>query len=255
MSDSSKEFEHKEDAEISEEAEKQNQNFMANVETSDQETGSPNSNPGKDQTADASARLAEMQAELNKYKDAALRAAADLDNYRKRVSRERDESIKYANAGFLERLIPVLDNFELGLQAARNAPEAAAIVDGLTMVYKQLQDFLANTGVETIDELGLQAARNAPEAAAIVDGLSMVYKQLQDFLANTGVETIDALGQTFDPNLHEALAQEESLEVPEGKVIRQVRRGYRLRDRLLRPANVVVSKGAPHQVAAGQERE
>jgi len=151
----------------------------------------------------------------DRYKDAALRAAADLDNYRKRVSRERDESIKYANAGFLERLIPVLDNFELGLQAARNASEAAAIVDGL----------------------------------------SMVYKQLQDFLASTGVETIDALGQTFDPNLHEALAQEESHEVPEGKVIRQVRRGYRLRDRLLRPANVVVSKGAPHQVAAGQERE
>jgi molecular chaperone GrpE len=215
MSDSSKEFEHKEEAGISEEAEKQNQNFMANVETSDQETGSPNSNPGKDQTADANARLAEMQAELNKYKDAALRAAADLDNYRKRVSRERDESIKYANAGFLERLIPVLDNFELGLQAARNAPEAAAIVDGL----------------------------------------SMVYKQLHDFLANTGVETIDALGQTFDPNLHEALAQEESQEVPEGKVLRQIRRGYRLRDRLLRPANVVVSKGVPHQVAASQERE
>jgi molecular chaperone GrpE len=215
MSDSSKEFERKEDAGIGEEAENQNQNFMANVETSHPEEMSPNSNPGGDQTAEANARLAEMQAELNKYKDAALRAAADLDNYRKRVSRERDESIKYANAGFLERLIPVLDNFELGLQAARNAPEAVAIVDGL----------------------------------------AMVYKQLQDFLANAGVETIDALGQTFDPNLHEALAQEESHEIPEGKVIRQMRRGYRLRDRLLRPANVVVSKGGPHQVAAGKERE
>ena len=215
MSDSSKEFEPKEIAGISEEAKERNQNFMANIETSDQEAASPNSNLGGDQPADASARLAEMQAELNKYKDAALRAAADLDNYRKRVSRERDESIKYANTGFLERLIPVLDNFELGLQAARNAPEAGAIVDGLTMVYKQLQDFLANAGVETID----------------------------------------ALGQPFDPNLHEALAQEVSHEVPEGQVIRQVRRGYRLRDRLLRPANVVVSKGASEQVAAGKERE
>src|SRR5260370_28454111 len=185
---------------------------MANVETSDQETGSPNSNPGEDQTADTSARLAEMQAELNKYKDAALRAAADLDNYRKRVSRERDESIKYANAGFLERLIPVLDNFELGLQAARHAPEAAAIVDGL----------------------------------------SMVYKQLQDFLANPGVETIDALVQTFDPNLHEALAQEESLEVPERKVIRQVRPGYRFPDPLLRPANGRVPKRVPPQAPSAQ---
>jgi molecular chaperone GrpE len=217
MTDSSKEFERKENAGIGEEAERQNEKFMANLETTDPEATSPNSNPGGEQTAEPRtlSGLAEMEAELNKYKDAALRAAADLDNYRKRVSREREESIKYANAAFLERLIPVLDNFELGLQAARNAPEAAAIVDGLTMVYKQLQDFLANSGVETID----------------------------------------ATGQTFDPNLHEALAQEESHEIPEGKVIRQVRRGYRLRDRLLRPANVVVSKGAPHQVAAGKERE
>ena len=215
MSDSSKEFERKENAGIGEEVERQNEKFMANLETTDPEATSPNLNPGGEPTAEPGVRSAEMEVELNKYKDAALRAAADLDNYRKRVSRERDESIKYANAGFLERLIPILDNFELGLQAARNAPEAAAIVDGL----------------------------------------SMVYKQLQDFLANSGVETIDATGQTFDPNLHEALAQEESHDIPEGKVIRQVRRGYRLRDRLLRPANVVVSKGAPHQVGAGKERE
>jgi molecular chaperone GrpE len=215
MSDSSKEFERKENTGIGEEAKRQNEKFMANLETSDPEATSPNLNPGGEPTAEPGARLTEMEAELNKYKDAALRAAADLDNYRKRVSRERDESIKYANAAFLERLIPVLDNFELGLQAARNAPEAAAIVDGL----------------------------------------SMVYKQLQDFLANSGVEAIDATGQIFDPNLHEALAQEESHDIPEGKVIRQARRGYRLRDRLLRPANVVVSKGSPHQVGAGKERE
>jgi molecular chaperone GrpE len=215
MSDSSKEFGRKDNAGLGGEADRQNEKFMANLETSDPEATSPNLTPGGEPTAEPGARLAEMEAELNKYKDAALRAAADLDNYRKRVSRERDESIKYANATFLERLIPVLDNFELGLQAARNAPEAAPIVDGL----------------------------------------SMVYKQLQDFLANSGVETIDAAGQTFDPNLHEALAQEESHDIPEGNVIRQVRRGYRLRDRLLRPANVVVSKGSPHQVGAGKERE
>jgi molecular chaperone GrpE len=217
MTDSSKEFERKDNAGIGEEAERQSEKFMANLETSDPEATSPNLNPGGEPVAEPRtlSGLAEMETELNKYKDAALRAAADLDNYRKRVSRERDESIKYANAAFLERLIPVLDNFELGLQAARNAPEAAPIVDGL----------------------------------------SMVFKQLQDFLANSGVETIDATGQTFDPNLHEALAQEESHDIPEGKVIRQVRRGYRLRDRLLRPANVVVSKGSPHQVGAGKERE
>jgi molecular chaperone GrpE len=157
--------------------------------------------------------LAQLRAEVEKYKDAALRATADLDNYRKRVAREREEAIKYANASFLERLIPILDNFELGLQAARG------------------------TG----------------HSSAILDGMNMVYKQLQDFLTSFGVEAIDATGKTFDPNLHEAIAHEEHNEIPEDQIIRQVRKGYRLRDRLLRPANVVVSKGAPHPVAAGRE--
>jgi molecular chaperone GrpE len=210
MSEPSKEFENNEDAKIGENAGKQREKLVTNLRTNAPEAMSPEPNAGE-APADPDSRLTELQAELSKYKDAALRATADLDNYRKRVSRERDESIKYANAAFLERLIPILDNFELGLNAARNAPEAAPIVDGL----------------------------------------AMVYKQLQDFLANSGVETVDAVGQTFDPNLHEALAQEYDDQVPEGKVIRQVRKGYRLRDRLLRPANVVVSRGAPEQVAAG----
>ena len=215
MTEPAKDFETRENAKIGENTEKQDEKFVTNLGTTDPEAGSPEPNKAGDASTDPESRVAELQAELSKYKDAALRAAADLDNYRKRVSRERDESNKYANTSFLERLIPILDNFELGLQAARNAPEAAPIVDGL----------------------------------------AMVYKQLQDFLANSGAETIEAAGQTFDPNLHEALAQEENHEVPEGKVIRQVRRGYRLRDRLLRPANVVVSKGAPQQVAAGGEGE
>jgi molecular chaperone GrpE len=79
--------------------------------------------------------------------------------------------------------------------------------------------------------------------------MGMVYRQLQDFLSSSGVETIDATGQRFDPNFHEAIAQEESAEVAEGTVLRQVRKGYRLRDRLLRPANVVVAR-AP----AGREQ-
>jgi molecular chaperone GrpE len=215
MTDQSKEFESKEHARTGGNGEDQNVKVVTNLGNSDPEVMSTQTNSALDASSDPASKLAELQAEVSKYKDAALRAAADLDNYRKRVSRERDESVKYANTAFLERLIPILDNFELGLLAARNAPEAAPIVDGL----------------------------------------SRVYKQLQDFLANSGVEIIDAAGHTFDPNLHEALAQEESHLVPEGKVIRQARRGYRLRDRLLRPANVVVSKGAPQRVATGTEGE
>jgi molecular chaperone GrpE len=156
-------------------------------------------------TDDSQDQLAQLKAELSKYKDVALRSVADLDNYRKRMAREKDDAIRYANASFLERLIPILDNFELGLQAAKAG--------------------------------GSQSA--------VQDGMMMVFKQLQDFLASCGVETIDAAGQHFDPNVHEGIAQEHSGEIPEGFVIRQLRKGYRLKDRLIRPANVVVSKGAP----------
>jgi molecular chaperone GrpE len=156
------------------------------------------------QDAEVPDQLGPLKAELNKYKDIALRSVADLDNYRKRMAREKDDAIRYANASFLERLIPILDNFELGVQASKT--------------------------------VGSQSA--------VQDGMMMVFKQLQDFLASCGVETIDANGQHFDPNVHEAIAQEQSSEIAEGFVIRQLRKGYRLKDRLIRPANVVVSKGA-----------
>jgi molecular chaperone GrpE len=163
------------------------------------------SETGSRQTDDPLDQLAQLKAELTKYKDIALRSVADLDNYRKRMAREKDDAIRYANASFLERLIPILDNFELGLQAAK-------------------------------------AGGNQ---SAVQDGLMMVFKQLQEFLASCGVETVDATGQHFDPNVHEAIALEQSGQVAEGYVIRQLRKGYRLKDRLIRPANVVVSKGAP----------
>jgi molecular chaperone GrpE len=176
---------------------------MRNAET----TSAPdekNSETRSRQADDLQDQLAQLKAELSKYKDVALRSVADLDNYRKRMAREKDDAIRYANASFLERLIPILDNFELGMQAAKAG--------------------------------GSQSA--------VQDGMMMVFKQLQEFLASCGVETIDATGQHFDPNVHEAIAQEQNGEIPEGVVIRQLRKGYRLKDRLIRPANVVVSKGA-----------
>jgi molecular chaperone GrpE len=156
-------------------------------------------------------QLAKTKAELEKFRDLALRSSADLDNYRKRMSKEREEAIKFANSSFLERLIPILDNFEFGLEAARSASSPVSILEGM----------------------------------------KMVQKQIQDFLSSAGIEIIDATGQHFDPQLHEAISQEESKQVPDGIVIRQLRRGYKLRDRLIRPANVVVSKGAPKAVPGG----
>ena len=97
--------------------------------------------------------------ELEKYKDAALRARADLDNYRKRVAREKEEAIRYANNSLIEKLLPILDNFELGLDAARNASDAAGIIQGLEMVRKQLEDFLRENGVEVVNAVGRRLHR------------------------------------------------------------------------------------------------
>jgi molecular chaperone GrpE len=147
---------------------------------------------------------ASMQADLDRFRDLALRSQADFDNYKKRATREKEEAIKYANSSLLERLIAIVDNFELGLSAAKSEGEKSPIYSGM----------------------------------------NMVLKQLTDFLAENGLQPIDAEGKKFDPNLHEAIAREPSEQVPEGVVLRQMRRGYRLKDRLLRPSSVVVSSGA-----------
>ncbi|HEX4631651.1 MAG TPA: nucleotide exchange factor GrpE [Chthoniobacterales bacterium] len=144
-----------------------------------------------------------LQADLDRFRDLALRSQADFENYKKRAAREKEEAIKYANSSLLEKLIAIVDNFELGLEAAR--------AEG--------------------------------EKSPIFAGMSMVLKQLMDFLADSGLQPIDAAGQKFDPNLHEAIAHEPSDKFAEGTVIRQTRRGYKMKDRLLRPSSVVVSSG------------
>lgn len=142
-----------------------------------------------------------VEAELHHWRNVALRTAADFDNFRKRVAREREEAVRFGNQDLLEQLLPVLDNFEMGM--------LAAAADQQSMIYI---------------------------------GMDMVRKQLNDFLAQNGVTEVQALGQAFDPNLHEAVSEEESAEVAEGVVLRVLRRGFRLRERLMRPATVVVAK-------------
>lgn len=133
-----------------------------------------------------------------------MRLAAEFDNFKKRAARDRDEAIRYSNQALLERLLPVLDNFEMALAAATGA-----------------------TG-EATDSLRT--------------GVNMILSQLKTVLTETGVEEIDAVGQPFNPSLHEAVSQQETADVPEGHVVLQLRRGYKLRDRLLRPASVIVAR-------------
>lgn len=142
----------------------------------------------------------ELEAEAAKWKEISLRTAAEMENLRKRTTREREDAIRYANQRLLEELIPVIDNFEMGMQAASQ--------DTKSMIYI---------------------------------GMDMVRRQLNEFLTSQGVEEIPTTGK-FDPNLHDAVAQEDCSEGEEGRILRVTRRGFRLRDRLLRPASVVVSK-------------
>lgn len=138
--------------------------------------------------------------ELTKWRELALRTAAEYDNYRKRCVKDREEFTRYATRSLLEELLPVVDNFEMGMQMAAKDPGS--------MIYI---------------------------------GMSMVQKQLTDFLTGQGVEYIPTEpGQMFDHNIHEAIQSEPS-DQPEGTILRVLRKGYNLKGRLLRPANVVTA--------------
>ena len=147
---------------------------------------------------------AQLEADLLKWKETAMRTAADLENYRKRMSREKAEAIKFGNQRLIEDLLPVIDSFNMGMMAAE--------ADSGSMIYM---------------------------------GMKMVQAQMEGFLSGQGVtEAVTVIGSDFDPNIHDAMSQEVSDKLEEGKIIRVMRKGYLLGDRLIRPANVVVSKKA-----------
>ena len=177
---------------------KENELEIEEVESNDSE----NENEEKSNAEEVDP-LEDAKNEAAHWKDIAARNQAELDNYRKRMAREKSDAIKFANSNLLSELLPVIDNFQMGLSAAIN---------------------------EDPDSI-------------ISKGMEMVQKQLEEFFTSQGAVPVSAVGQEFNPNLHEAISQESSEQVPEGMVISEIRKGYTLNDRLLRPANVVVSKG------------
>ena len=144
-----------------------------------------------------------LTAQLAEAQERYVRLYADFENFKKRAARERDEVRRATTESVMGRLLPVLDTFEMAMQAAS----------------------LPNTSVDSLKA-----------------GVAMIQGQLRNTVADYGVEEIDALGKPFDPALHEALSQQETSEVPEGHVLSQNRKGYRMKDRLLRPAAVVVAR-------------
>ncbi len=133
-----------------------------------------------------------------------LRTTADFENFKKRAVRERDEALKFANEALIKKLVTVLDNFDMALAAAGPPP--------------------------------------ADAGQSLQTGVAMIHQQLRNALLEAGLEEVDATGREFDPRWHEAVAQQDSADVPEGRVLQQLRKGYKMRDRLIRPATVVVAR-------------
>lgn len=148
--------------------------------------------------------LKQRAAKADENWDRLLRTTADFDNYKKRSAREKQDAIKFANENLISKLITVLDALDMALAATQNA--------------------------------------QAESHQSLLAGIKMVYQQLKSTLAEAGLEEINAAGKPFDPNLHEAVSQKETTDVPEDHVAEQMRKGYKLRDRLLRPATVIVAK-------------
>ena len=148
--------------------------------------------------------LAAAKKEATENYDRYLRSVADLENFRRRTVREKDELRQYAASRVLEELLPVMDNLALGLAAAKQPGADLKVLSG---------------------------------------GMDMVLAQLKTALSSHGLKEINPVGQPFDANLHEAISAQPSAEVAEGSVLNVVRIGYALNGRLLRPASVVVSSG------------
>ncbi len=148
--------------------------------------------------------LVKKDEEIKQLQDRILRMAAEMENTRKRLEREKSESISFANEGLIRGLLPVIDNLERALQH----------------------------GEEDANCQGL------------LEGVSMTLKSFGEVLGKFGCVPFDSVGKTFDPNFHEAVMQQESSEHPEKTILQELQKGYTLRDRLLRPAMVIVSKAS-----------
>lgn len=148
--------------------------------------------------------LEKTKADLEKATDGYTRAVADFDNYRRRTNEERPKNMLYAKGDIAKDLFPVLDNFKLGLEAAE---------------------------------------KQHPEAKAILEGFSMIAAQLKNALSQHGITEINPLGAPFNPQEHESLSMMPSDDVPADHVLFVQRTGYKIGERLLRPASVVISAG------------
>ncbi len=160
--------------------------------------------PAATDTVDGAGETSPLDAlrrEKDALQDRLLRTAAEFDNYRKRVDRDRRDQADAAVADALEDLFPIMDNLERALQAPPGA-----------------------------------------DADAYRKGVELIHRQMADLLRKRGVKAVEAVGTDFDPNYHQAVVQEVSADHRDGEVMEELRRGYMLGERLLRPAMVKVAR-------------
>ena len=150
--------------------------------------------------------IAKLETEVGQLKDSLLRAMAEMENLRRRSQREKEDALKYAPGTLAKALLPVADNLRRALDSL---PEEA---------------------------------RGEEKLAPLISGIEMTEKELQSAFAKNGIERIDPMGEKMDPNWHEAMFEVPDAEKPAGTVVQVVEVGYRLQDRLLRPARVGVSR-------------
>lgn len=179
--------------------ENKNSNTTASLEESSlkNETGNASHASAGEEPA---VKAEEYQSLNNKY----LRLAAEFDNYKRLSQRDQRDQIRFGNEQLLKELLPVVDNMERAIKAART---------------------------------------NGGGDSALVQGVELTLKQLSGVLAKFGVQAIDSAGQDFDPSAHQAVSYGPSDDVPANKVLDEFQKGYRLHDRILRAAMVSVSSG------------
>jgi molecular chaperone GrpE len=156
-----------------------------------------------DELAELKDELEKAQAKAAEYLDGWQRARADLANYRKRIEKDQAEYSKVATNALIFRLLPVLDDFQRAFQTLPSN------LHGLTWI----------------------------------DGIALIERKLNTILEAEGLTSIESVNQPFDPTLHEAVISEESSDDEDGQVIAELQKGYKLHDRVLRPAMVKVAKG------------
>jgi molecular chaperone GrpE len=158
-------------------------------------------------------KLEEVSAEATSHKERYLRTVADLENYRKRALRDKEETRRQTASSIMEDLLPVIDNFRIGLKTAESHEGGAAFAEGF----------------------------------------KFILQQLDSALKENGLQEVDPTGEVFDPNYHESIAHLPHETIEEGHIVEVQRVGYRLQERLLRPAAVVVSSGPPPAAEEGGE--